>query len=146
MGFGDALWLSRVSDVIAAGRLSLSSVVSRQHAHAMKTNAKIILLAVSCFLAGFITRSWLTPHRPVSPTPTAPAVTPFAMLTPPMVSTQVFHIDDGVWYVSPDGTRSRTPPPMPQPTSSEEMLRTHPGYYDLIDTRYRPDIDSRDLK
>jgi hypothetical protein len=101
----------------------------------MKRNPKIILLAVSCFLAGFITHSLMTPQRPASPVPTAPAVTPFAMLAPPIVSTQVFHIDDGVWYVSPDGTRSRTPPAMSQPMSSEEMRRMRPGYYDLIDTQ-----------
>lgn len=30
---------------------------------------------------------------------------------------------------------------MPQPMNSEEMLRRRPGYYDLIDTRYQPEID-----
>src|SRR5512145_635532 len=110
----------------------------------MKTNPRIILLAASCFLVGFVTHSLLRTSRPASPIPAAPATTPFAMLSPQMASTQVFHIDDGVWFAWPDGTRKRTSPPMPQPTSSEEMRRMHPGYYDLFDTRHRSDIDLRD--
>jgi len=36
-GFGDALWLSRVTGVLTAGRLSLSSVVRRKPALASKS-------------------------------------------------------------------------------------------------------------
>jgi hypothetical protein len=32
----------------------------------MKMIPKIILLAMGCFLAGFVTHSWLTPQRPDS--------------------------------------------------------------------------------
>src|SRR5690349_24734730 len=107
----------------------------------MKINPKIILLAAGFFLAGFVTRSWLTPQRLPEPPPATTAVTPFAMLTPLTVSTQVFHIDDGAWYIWPDGRRT-----VPQPMSSEEMRRARPGYYDLLDAQSRPDIDLRDSK
>ena len=105
----------------------------------MKTKPKMIVLAVSCFLAGFFTCYWLMPQPQPTPITAAPAPTPFAMLTPPTVSTQVFQIDEGVWYRHSDGALRRTPPPELEP-------QRRPGYYDLIDNRYQPDVDLRDLK
>ena len=108
--------------------------VSRHRAHAMKTNPKVVILAVSCFLAGFSACYWLTRQPQPTPAATTPAPTPFAMLTRSVVSTQAFRIDDGVWYHHPDGVMRRTPPKIPE--LSAPHLR--PGYYDLIDTRSEP--------
>jgi len=99
-----------------------------------------IALAVSCFLAGFLTCYFLTqqpqpkPASVVAPV-AAPMLAPVAMLTLPTVLTQEFRIDGGTWYQWPDGTMQRTAPP--------EMRGS---YFDLIDFRYQPDVDLRDLK
>src|SRR6266542_1767362 len=95
-----------------------------------------IALAVSCFLAGFLTCYFLTQQpqpKPASVAPVvAPRLSPVAMLTLPTVMTQEFRIDGGTWYQWPDGTMQRTAPP--------EMR------YDLNDPRYQPDDDLRDSK
>ena len=100
---------------------------------------KMILLAVSRFIAGFLSCYWLIPQPQPTSAAIAPAPTPFAMLTPPMVSTQVIEIDDGVWYQHSDGVLRRTPPATLEP-------QRRPVYYDLIDTRDQPNVDLSDLK
>ena len=130
--------------------LTYSLVVSRQRAYAMKTKPQYMVLAVSCFLAGFLTCYILMEQPQSTPAPAvtvaAPILPPIAMLTLSTISTQTFLIDGGTSYIGPGGERSLTPPAMPQPMSSEEMRRVRPGYYDLIDTRSPPDIELKESK
>lgn len=105
----------------------------------MKARPQITALAMSCFLAGFLGCYFLTRRRQSTPAPVpsvaAPALAPVALLTLPPVLTQELRIDGGTWYQWPDGTMQRTAPP-----------GMRPGYYDLIDARIQPDVDSRGLK
>ena len=98
----------------------------------MKASLRNTVLAVSCFLAGFLTCYLLTqPHAKPAPVVTgAPTFTPIAMVALPTVITQEFRIDDGIWYQWPDGTKRRSVPP--------EM---RPSFYDLIDTRAQPGLE-----
>jgi hypothetical protein len=89
----------------------------------MKTKTRTIILAVSCFLAGFITSFSLT-RQPQPATVSAPAPAPLAMLTSPIISLPPLQMNDGAWYLHADGELRRAPPPQLQPQR-----------YDLIDTR-----------
>jgi hypothetical protein len=108
----------------------------------MKTKTQSVVLAVTCFLGGFLTWHFLTQQRrPPVTTSSAPTLAPLTVPALPVVSTQeipVIHIgrwnhpgstqkiriDGGTWYEWPDGTMQRTAPPA--------MRR---GYYDTFDTR-----------
>jgi len=94
----------------------------------MKTRTRSILLALSCFFAGFLSCYFLTQQsRPAfAPAVANPAV-PVAMLKMPAVFTQGFQLDGGSWHQWPDGTMQRAAPP-----------DARPGFYDLIDARTQP--------
>ena len=94
----------------------------------MKVRRETMVLAVSCFLAGFALCYLLTPpqSRQRTVTPAAgPLARALAVTTLPSFPEQVIQIDSGVWYRHSDNVLRRAPSP--------EMQDKR---YDLIDTRW----------
>ena len=91
----------------------------------MKRKLPSILLAASCFLAGFFTCYWvMKPGPKLNPASSSGQSAQVATLAVQIVSTQTLHINEGTWYQRPDSTMQRKVP---------TTLRS--GNLDLIDTR-----------
>jgi hypothetical protein len=97
--------------------------------HTMKTKPQMIVLAVSCFLAGIFTHYLLTPQRQPTPLATTSSLPSVAMPRPP----NIYHL--------PENALRRPAPDLPEKTAPH--LR---GYFDWIQPADLPAVDLRDLK